>query len=392
MTSAQEQRIITPTTRRVLRRSLFWIAAAIFALVIAVIALGLAGSSSGGPPLDPTNPAPAGAMAVAEVLRQQGVDVAPTSTLAATRNAISDPGSTTLFIYDYGLYLDDDQLREAVGLAQHVIIADPTFGALRAIAPGVAQAGFVDGALDADCALAAVQKAGTVSGGGSGFRLVGDGSGAVTCLGSGDDVYSLIELPDGSGRLSILGATGALSNEFIINDGNAAFALNLLGETEHLVWYIPTFDDLPGDGPTLAELTPGWVSPVLGLLAITFIAAAIWRGRRLGPLVIENLPVVVRASETMLGRARLYEKSSSRLRALDSLRIGSIQRLALLCGLPRVATVDEVIAEVASVTGAQPGDIRSLLVDAKPGSDRDLVTLSDALLTLERDVAAAVRP
>ncbi len=39
------------------------------------------------------------------------------------------------------------------------------------------------------------------------------------------------------------------------------------------------------------------------------IAAAFWRGRRFGPLVVENLPVTVRASETMLGRARLYEKS-----------------------------------------------------------------------------------
>jgi hypothetical protein len=108
--------------------------------------------------------------------------------------------------------------------------------------------------------------------------------------------------------------------------------------------------------------------------------------------VIENLPVTVRASETMLGRARLYEKSSSRLRALDSLRIGSVQRLAAACGLPRTATVDEVVAAVAAVTRAQPGDIRSLLIDAVPHTDRDLISYSDALLTLERDVARAIRP
>ena len=64
------------------------------------------------------------------------------------------------------------------------------------------------------------------------------------------------------------------------------------------------------------------------LLLLVFLAAAFWRGRRLGPLVVENLPVVVRASETMEGRARLYQKSSARLHALDALRIGAIQRLA----------------------------------------------------------------
>jgi hypothetical protein len=134
------------------------------------------------------------------------------------------------------------------------------------------------------------------------------------------------------------------------------------------------------------------VLAVVALLIATFVAAAVWRGRRFGALVIENLPVTVKASETMLGRARLYEKSSARLRALDALRIGAIQRLASACGLPRAAGVDEVVAAVASVTGAQVGDIRRLLVDDVPGSDAELVRLSDALLTLERDVATATRP
>jgi hypothetical protein len=107
--------------------------------------------------------------------------------------------------------------------------------------------------------------------------------------------------------------------------------------------------------------------------------------------VIENLPVIVRASETMLGRARLYEKSSSRLRVADSLRVGAIQRLAVQCGLPRVASVDEVIAVVARIAGAEPGNIRQLLVDTIPHTDRDLMALSDALLALEKDVRRATR-
>jgi hypothetical protein len=64
----------------------------------------------------------------------------------------------------------------------------------------------------------------------------------------------------------------------------------------------------------------------------------------------------------------------------------------VLCGLPRAATVDEVVTAVASLTGRQLGDIRTLLLDATPASDRDLIALSDALLALERDVTAASRP
>ena len=385
--------VLTPTVGRVARRSLFWIGVAVFAVLVALVAFALSGSGSGGEPLDSTNPAPAGAMAVAEVLRQQGVTVVATSSLAETEETIGDPSGTTLFLYDPGLYLSDEQFEEAIGLAGTVVIADAGFPELRIAAPELAQAGYVNEPIDADCELAPVLAARTVSGVGSGFRVIDDQSGAITCLGSGDGVYSLVQFVRDDGTLSILGATGALSNETIVADGNAAFALGLLGSQETLVWYIPTLADVPSTGPaTLGELTPPWVTPALVLLALTFIAAAVWRGRRFGPLVIENLPVTVRASETMLGRARLYERSSSRLRALDALRIGTVQRLAAQCGLPRAATVDEVIIAVAAVTGTALPEIRRLLLDAEPATDRDLITLSDALLVLERDVARAIRP
>ncbi len=128
------------------------------------------------------------------------------------------------------------------------------------------------------------------------------------------------------------------------------------------------------------------------LLIITAIVAAVWRGRRLGPLVIENLPVLVRASETMEGRARLYQKSAARQRAIDALRIGAISRLATICGMSRHASVEDVLRTVADVTGRPAAGIRTLLVDGVPTNDRELVELSDALAELERSTAEAVRP
>ena len=387
-----DQRVITPTVRKTALRWLFWVGAVVFALLVGLVTVSLAGGGQQGEPLSPTNPAPGGTMALAEVLRQQGVEVAVTESLDETRAAITSPASTTLVIHDLQLILDDDQLADAVSLADRVILVDPTFGELQAVAPGVAQAGYLDdGPVGADCSVDAVQRAGEVSVGGSGYRITDEELDALGCLGSADDVYSVIEI-DG-GRLTLLGATDAITNEKIVNYGNAAFALGLLGQEASLVWYVPTFLDIADvSEDTLGTLTPAWVTPVLALLTITVIVAATWRGRRFGPLVIENLPVTVRASETMLGRARLYERSSSPLRALDALRVGSVQRLATSCGLPTTATVDDVIASCAAVTGRQVADIRGLLIGREPATDRDLMVLSDDLLILERDVGRAVRP
>ena len=383
--------VLTPTVRATARRWAFWVAAFIVAAVIGLASLGLGVSAGDGRAYDPDNPGPTGTMALVEVLRGQGVQAVRTANLGTTRSATAVGSSTTLVIHDVDRILDGDQLAEAAGLADTVIVLDPDFAALSAVAPEVAQAGLVTGTASADCDVPAVERSGRVTVDGDGFRVTDADAGALACLGTGDDVFSLVGLDRGETRLWLLGSIDALTNDRIDEEGNAAFALGLLGEHPRLVWYVPSFDDLPPGG-TIEELSPPWVVPVMTLLALCFVLAAVWRGRRLGPLIVENLPVTVRASETMQGRARLYARSSARLRALDALRVGTIQRLAVRCGLSSVATVDEVVAAVSAVTGADARDLRRLLVEAEPGSDRDLVSYSDALLTLERDVTARLRP
>ena len=91
----------------------------------------------------------------------------------------------------------------------------------------------------------------------------------------------------------------------------------------------------------------------------------------------------------MEGRARLYQSSSARVRALDSLRIGAITRIGRMCGLPRAADVSEVTRTVATLLGRPLAEISGVLVDVLPTSDAELVRSSDALLQLESDVADA---
>jgi hypothetical protein len=153
------------------------------------------------------------------------------------------------------------------------------------------------------------------------------------------------------------------------------------------VWYLPG----PGDtdataAPTIGELTPGWVSPVMVLLIAVVIAAGIWRGRRFGPLVVEQLPVHVPAGETSAGRARLYARSAARVHALDQLRIGAIGRIAVTLRLPRSTPVEQVADAAARATGRDAATVQRLLVDDLPSRDRELVDLAGELARLEDDV------
>jgi hypothetical protein len=327
------------------------------------------------------------------VLRDQGVDVEPATTLAEVRAVDSDPAATTLLLYDAYLVLGEDQHRELLRLADRVVVLDAVDTELDVFAPGVIydSNGFGQ-TFRADCDLPAAQKAETVAGSPYLYDIDEADNDVTGCFETGDGLHAVVDTRTSGADVTIVGISQVFTNSRILDAGNAAFALNLVGEHETLIWYRPDLSELDsGEIPTAVGLTPPWVTPLILLVLLFGLAAAIWRGRRLGALVTERLPVVVRANETMEGRARLYERAGSREHALDSLRIGAISRLAKLSGLPRRATFDEVIDAVAALTGRSRDDLSALLVDRIPGSDGDLVELSDDLLLLEAELTRIVR-
>ncbi|WP_191330136.1 DUF4350 domain-containing protein [Frigoribacterium sp. ACAM 257] len=390
----------TPTVRASARRARPWVALAVLALLGAVATVLLSGSdATGGRALGPENPAPAGAKALVEVLRDEGVRVRVVSSLDQARQAAARP-DTTVVVDDAGSYLVADQWSELGDAASSLVLLAPGATALDAVAPGVSAVAEVsDGVRALGCGVTSLARVDRVHAAGLAYSAAGvdpaDGVDVATCVRDPDsDGSGLVVLDDGDRRVTVVGTTTALTNGTIATAGadDAAYALALLGQDDELVWYLPGVDDVPEGTGTLATLTPGWVTPVLLLLTATAVAAMVWRGRRLGPLVVERMPVVVRASETTEGRARLYERSGQRRHALDQLRIGSLGRLARLTGLSSTSSVDEVIDRVAGLVGADPRGLRHVLVDADPADDAELVRLSDSLLDLERATARAAAP
>jgi hypothetical protein len=392
----------SPTVRQTARRSRPWIVLAVVAVLIALLGILVTGGrSSAGVMLDASNAGPVGGRAVAEVLRAHGVDVRTATTLAQVQSAASD--DTTVFVSDPQGNLDAAGYDALTSVAGTVVVVEPGFAALRRLAPGVAAAGVPpeDRVLSAGCAVPAAQKAETLDprpsptvqgvGDPGTFRIT---SGTATgCFPVGGGRYSVVQTTYDGRTVALIGSASTLMNDGVDRAGNAALALNLLGGHRTLVWYLPSVLDRPVTGPPdLSQLTPGWVTPVVILLILVFVAAAFWRGRRFGPLVMENLPVVVRAGETREGRARLYQRSSARLHAADALRIGALGRLAVRAGLPRTAAASEVADAIAAITGRNRSAVHGLLIDDVPRTDAALLALSDQLTELERATARAVNP
>lgn len=396
-TAEPDAAVLTSSPGRMLRRRGGWIAV-IAVVILAAIALVIIRSSSNvsAARLDPANPGPEGSRALVQVLEQRGVTVVPTDTLSDTLSQVGDPSDTTVLVYDPQGVMTSAQRTALLGLGTDVVAVEPGLLALDEFAPSVGLAGERSGTFAVDCDLPAAQKAARVTGSGLGYRADAGDPSATACF-TTKGASGLVQLRDSSGSgssdrtVTVLGLGSTLENGTIASRGDAALALNLLGAHHTLVWYIATYADLQGgSAPTIAELTPNWVTPLIILFLLTGIAAMVWRGRRFGPIVVENLPVTVRASETMEGRARLYARANARLRALDSLRIGTIDRLARQTGQPRTATVDEVVDAVAALLGRDRGEIATLLLDAIPSNDAALVHFSDLLLALEADVARAI--
>ncbi|WP_245182828.1 DUF4350 domain-containing protein, partial [Streptomyces montanisoli] len=260
------------------------------------------------------------------------------------------------------------------------------------LAPGVRTAPPVEvSALRPRCSFAAARTAGAADLGGERYSTHLTGSDG--CYAS-DGLPTLLRVPNPhTGDTLLLGSPDILYNDSLDKQGNASLALQLLGSRSHLVWYLPSLTDdsatATGDGRSaFFDLIPsGWLWGFLQLL-IAAVLAALWRARRLGPLVVERLPVAVRASEATEGRARLYRRANARDRAADVLRGATRERLAPVLGVrPTQAHSPEILTPAVSARLPHTQlDLPFLLFGPAPANDVDLVRLADQLDALEREV------
>jgi hypothetical protein len=327
---------------------------------VIVIAL-LAGTGTGGR-LDPRSFAPAGTHALAQLLRDRGTDFAAV-------DGVETGDSVVVLPFPDAMSLSELTLLRGSGTP--VVALAPSGDTLQALTGDVREDGPAPVVTRSPgCALPAATAAGRARLGGTSFA-----DGDTSCYDG-----TLVR----SGNVTVTGSSDFLTNERLADDGNAALALNLLSG-ERVLWVTPAAGT--GEGRGLLSLLPGWVRPALLQLGVALAVLGLWRARRLGRVVTEPLPVVVRAAETVEGRGRLYQVTRSRDRASEELRGSSRDSAARHLGLGTAPDRAAVVEASATALDRPPGEVESLLYGPVPADDDALVRLADALSRFDSEVS-----
>lgn len=373
---------------------------ALLLLIISGVVLAALQSGEQHGRLDPRSADRSGSRALAQLLAAHGVSTQVVTT--AEEAAAAAGPHTTLLVTDPDV-LTVDQLTGLHTATTHTpgrtVLVAPGPTALATFASGVQALTSADNSTRRpDCSLPEARRAGSVLLGG--LRYTTSAEGADRCYVAGGRP-TLLHLPaSDTGRDTVLlGSPDFLYNQHLAEHGNASLGLQLLGSRQHVVWYLPSISDptsTQDDERGFLDLIPSsWRWALLQLVFAT-VCAALWRARRLGPLVPERLPVTVPAAETTEGHARLYEQANARDRASAVLRSATRTRLAPLLGVtPTHAHTPDILlpaihAHLATVSDAGT-DLRGLLFGPAPADDRTLVRLADQLDELESSIVSQER-
>jgi hypothetical protein len=275
-------------------------------------------------------------------------------------------------------------LREHVtGPGRSLVLVAPSTPSVAGLAPGLRLAGEHERVTAGPgCADPAAVRAGSADAGGVLYDVAaGVGTGCYPV--DGHPSYVVL---GSAPRVTVVGQPALLTNDRLARQGNASLLAGTLGSSGYVVWFVPPGSAAAGGQQTLRSVLPGWVGWVTLQLFVVVLVCMLWRGRRLGRLVPEPLPVAVRAVETTEGRARMYRRGRAHARAAAQLREAELVRLRGRTGLPRSAPAADVVGVLAQRTGIPGARLHELLDGPPPTDDAGLVQLARALDQLDREV------
>lgn len=304
-------------------------------------------------PLDPDNPSPHGAQAVARVLEQHGVAVDRAGNLDELRRGNTGDETTVLLTDEFLIPHDERQdFLASARTAGTLVVVDPSDSLRESL-----------------------------------FDQEADESenGPVYAASAGDG-KKIVALNDPT----------LLTNASVDDGDNARQALTSLGERRRMVW-ISTWNGATGEQTGLDW--PAWKTPLTWAIGLSVLFLVVLRGRRFGLLALEPMPVTVKAVESTRALASLYRRSSARDSAASALRDGTASRVGAGLGLSQGRRSPDLVADALRARGGTttegdddaktpnvPHDLAERLTGPPPENDKALVELARELDRLEKEI------
>lgn len=333
-----------------------------------------------GAPMDPESTSRDGARALVTLLRDNGVDVVEAHSVDDVARA-ARPDSLLVLAETFHA-LDDDALNRIAALPGDRLLVEPLSRTREQLAPEIRIGDVSRFGGPPACDMREADRAGDVDFGSS---VTYEATGKVpitSCYGG-----AVVRYSDGRRTITVVGSSDFMTNSRLLREGNAALAMNLAGTQPRVIWYAPTGAEGESVGSaSITDLIPDRVDWIVLQLCVAVVFVALWRARRVGPLVSEDLPVVVRASEAVEGRGRLYRSRRARDRAADALRTATLARMLPRLGLGPNASTSAVVQTIAQRIGRDPNELAHWLFGSAPGTDTALVDIARHLDEIERQV------
>ncbi|WP_127841556.1 DUF4350 domain-containing protein [Actinomyces wuliandei] len=330
----------------------------------------------------PDNPGAEGAMALAELLRAEGIEVARAGTLPQALEEVRDGATAVVASPGRLTTTQRESLAQAGG--DIVVIGDLGDSLEGLTSARTDTSSSATSVLTAQCGEEDAVAAGSLAGSAASIDL-SESPQATGCFPLAQDrfAYATEPLPSG-GTLRLVADGSLVTNAHLPEAGHAALAVRAAGRHEHVTWIDDRTATSPGawDSPAL----PPWL-PLLTLdLVLVTVVLALVRGRRLGAVITEDLPVVVSSTETTLARGRLYRRAADRQRAAEALRAGTARRLGRTLQVPPEAGREHLLDALERLAGTDRRRAVVLLYGPVPPNDKALASLAIRLDHLESEV------
>lgn len=379
---AKQVAVVTPTARERFAAARPMIIIVVFSLLFAIAASILPKAGYNNAPVGIRNKEGDGARALAQVLGDHGISVREVN---AQQAASVDENTTLVVIFPSRM---TERMAQAIETRTNVVYVglEEEYGSHAPYLQGLRSERDYSSSktwLTPGCTSDIAGRTQHLQA--SDYVLSGPASGWQLCFSEDGLSYAYAERSDSGRFRALIPDSLRLRNRAIIDGGNAALAINTIGRTPKVAWYSPTHSDDPTGTSQDGLPTSPYLMPAFLMVIAACLLAGFARGRRLGPLTSERLPVEVPASETLIGKARLMRSQRAYEHAAQALRSSTASRIATILGVAHTAD-REALTHAMEQRGLPASRCSALLWGPPPTSEKALIRLANDLDALEKEI------